>query len=505
MRTSKLFLGVFALTLIAVTPIGALAQTFGAVMTGAAEFPAGSGSPEGSGLAAITIAGTNVTFSIQVKGISTPTLAHIHKAAAGASGSVVIDFHAPTFTNGFATGTVTGAPSDVNDLLANPSNYYVNVHTVEFPAGALRGQLGPAPQPIASFVTALAGTGEAPAAGSPVGGGVALVTISGTTVNYTLIVQGLASTPTASHIHRGLLGSSGAVVVPFPGPFVNGISSGTTTITPALAAEILSNPSGFYVNAHTVEFPGGAVRGVLSAANSATTYFPTVVKATGLNGTAFVSDFRIVNPTATTANIVVDYFAAASSSTGPTSTMTVPVAAGAQAVYNDVLTALFGVSGLGSLRVTSDVPVVVSSRVLNDQRPVNGGTNGLLVPGVVLTDAPINGTLPFLSNASANDVAQKLGFRTNIGYFNPTANTVKAAFKAIKDDGTVLGSVSVTIAGYARVQQAVFDLISTVALADTAQADFYVTYTADGPLFVYATIGDNKTGDGIYESGANPR
>lgn len=503
MRTSRLLPGAFALTLLAVTPLGALAQTFGTAMTGAAEFPAGSGSPDGSGLAAITIKGTSVSFSILVKGITTPTLAHIHKAAAGASGQVVIDFLAPTFTNGRATGTVTASLSDVTDLLANPSLYYVNVHTVEFAAGALRGQLGPAPQPTASFVTALSGAGEAPAAGSADGGGVALVTISGTTVNYTLIVQGLASSPTAAHIHRGVLGSSGSVVVPLPGPFVAGVSSGTTTITPALAGEILSNPSGFYVNVHTVEFPGGAVRGVLNASSPATTYVPTVVKIGGQNGTNFVSDLRIVNPTATTANVVVDFFPASSSATGPTITMTTPVSAGNQAVYNDVLGGLFGTSGLGSLRVTSNVPVVITSRVLNDQRSVAGGTNGLLVPAAVLTDAPINGTLPLLSNASPSDISAKLGFRTNIGYFNPTANTVKATFKAIRNDGTVIASTaSFTIAGFARVQQGVFELIPA-APGDIAQGDFYVTYTTDGPLFVYGAVVDNKTGDGIYVSGAH--
>ncbi len=505
MRSSRLLSSVFALALLTAIPSGARAQTFGTMMTGAAEFPPGSGSPDGSGIAAVTIKGTSVTFSILVKGISTPTLAHIHKAAAGASGSVVIDFHAPMFTNGFATGTVTAALGDVTDLLANPSLYYVNVHTPEFPAGALRGQLGPAPQPTASFVTALSGSGEAPAAGSPDGGGVALVTISGTTVNYTLVVQGLASTPTAAHIHRGLLGSSGSVVVPFSTPFVSGVSSGTITITPALAGEILANPSGFYVNVHTVEFPGGAVRGVLNAANPATRYFPTVVKAVGLNGTAFVSDLRIVNTTATAADVVVDFFAASGSATGPTSSMTVPVAAGAQAVYNDVVGGLFGTAGVGSLRVTSDVPVVATSRVLNDQRPAGGGTNGLLVPPVVLTDAPINGTLPLLSNASSGDIAAGIGFRTNIGYFNPTANTVKASFKAIRNDGTIIGTVNVSVAGFARVQQAVFDLISSVPPAEIAQADFYVTYTTDGPLLVYAAVVDNKTGDGIYESGANAR
>ncbi len=171
---------------------------------------------------------------------------------------------------------------------------------------------------------------------------------------------------------------------------------------------------------------------------------------------------------------------------------------------NDVLGGLFHTSGLGSLRVTSNVPVVATSRVLNDQRSAGGGTNGLLVPGAVLTEAPINGTLPLLSNASPSDVAAKLGFRTNIGYFNPTANTVKATFKALGNDGTVIGTATVTVAGFSRVQQAAFDLIPAPP-GDLAETDFYVTYTTDGPLFVYAAVVDNKTGDGIYVSGANAR
>jgi CHRD domain len=356
-------------------------------------------------------------------------------------------------------------------------------------------------------VTALSGAGEAPAAGSVDGGGVALVTISGTTVNYTLIVQGLASTPTAAHIHRGLLGSSGSVVVPFPAAFVNGVSTGTTTITQTLANEILSNPAGFYVNAHTVEFPGGAVRGVLNAATPVTTYIPTIVKAGGLNSTSFVSDLRIVNTTGTTANVFIEFFASTTGSTGatgPASTVTVPVLAASQAVYNDALGGLFGANGLGSFRLTSNVPVVVTSRVLNDQRPVGAGTNGLLVPASVLTDAPINGTLALLSNSSPGGIAAKTGFRTNIGYFNPTSNTVKATFKALRNDGTLIGtSGPVTIAGFARVQQAVFDLIATTAPNDVFWDDFYVTYTTDGPLFVYSTVVDNKTGDGIYITGAH--
>jgi len=480
----------------------AFSQTFGTSLSGAAEAPPVA--VDGSGVATVTIKGTSVTFSIFVKGISTPTLAHIHKAVAGVSGAVVIDFLKPTFTNGFASGTVTGAADVVADLLANPSSYYVNVHTAENPSGALRGQLGPT-VPTQTFTTTLIGAGEAPGAGTAEGGGVAQVTISGTTVNYTIMIQGLASTPTAGHIHRGIAGVAGPVVIPFPLAFTNGVTSGTVTAAPALISEILSNPTGFYVNVHTAEFPGGAARGQLNPAAPATIFIPTVVKASGVNGANYVSDLRVVNTTSVPANITLDYFAASDGVSTPSATATMPMAAGAHAVVNDVLGTLFSTSGTGALRVTSDRPVIVTSRVLNDQRASGAGTTGLPVPGAATSDLPTNGTIPFLSNASAADIAAGKGFRTNIGYFNPTSATVKATFKARRNDGTVIGSNDVTIAGYARVQKPVFDLISSTAEADRTAADFYVTYSADGPLVVYAAVADDKTGDGIYFAGANPR
>jgi hypothetical protein len=399
---------------------------------------------------------------------------------------------------------VTGAADVVSDLLANPSSYYVNVHNADFPAGVLRGQLGSTPQPAATFVTTLSGSGEAPANGAPDGGGAAQVTINGTTVNYTLVVQGI-STPTAAHIHRGPAGLAGPVVVGFNPVFTGGVATGSVTTTPALAREILSNPAGFYINAHTTEFPGGAIRGQLNPAGPETIYIPTVVKGAGVNGAMYVSDLRIVNTTSIPANITVDYFMASPGLDGPTATMPVQVAAGAQTVIDDVLGTLFSASGTGALRLTSDRAVLVTSRVLNDQRPAGAGTTILLVPGVALRDLPINGTLPLLSNASAADVATGLGYRTNIGYFNPTAATVKVTFRARTNTGTVLGSNDYTIAGYARAQMPVFELISSVTANDSEQTDFYVTYSADGPLAVYAAVADNKTGDGLYTTGANPR
>jgi hypothetical protein len=62
---------------------------------------------------------------------------HIHPGVAGVNGSPVVDF------GGSLSGCVSGVdPALIGDIIANPSAYYFNVHTAEFPGGAVRGQLG---------------------------------------------------------------------------------------------------------------------------------------------------------------------------------------------------------------------------------------------------------------------------------------------------------------------------------------------------------------------------
>jgi len=53
---------------------------------------------------------------------------------------VVVPLKAPD-ANGTADGCQTADLSLIADILANLSGYYVNVHTKEHPAGAIRSQL----------------------------------------------------------------------------------------------------------------------------------------------------------------------------------------------------------------------------------------------------------------------------------------------------------------------------------------------------------------------------
>lgn len=69
--------------------------------------------------------------------IAAPTLAHIHKGAAGTSGPSIFTFPAP-LTSPLTLSTVLDA-SQLADLTANL--YYVNIHTAANPGGEIRGQL----------------------------------------------------------------------------------------------------------------------------------------------------------------------------------------------------------------------------------------------------------------------------------------------------------------------------------------------------------------------------
>jgi hypothetical protein len=68
--------------------------------------------------------------------------AHIHVGAAGDLGPVVQALELTGRERGLvATGTAT-TPALAEAILADPANYYVNVHTTVCPGGAIRGQLG---------------------------------------------------------------------------------------------------------------------------------------------------------------------------------------------------------------------------------------------------------------------------------------------------------------------------------------------------------------------------
>jgi len=136
--------------------------TFTAALRPSAEVPSITG-VESTGTGAVTITldvakdttgnvtGAMATFMVNLSGFPAGTpvnMAHIHQAATGQNGDVVVSTTlAPgdvTLSNGSGTFTRSGVavPPDVaNQILANPAGFYFNIHSTLNPGGAARGQL----------------------------------------------------------------------------------------------------------------------------------------------------------------------------------------------------------------------------------------------------------------------------------------------------------------------------------------------------------------------------
>jgi len=112
-----------------------------AKLTGSAEAP-GPGDLDGKGNAKITLKPDHqVCWEIKVKNITLPArAAHIHFGAAGVPGPVVVALSAPD-AKGKSSGCTTVTHELHMNLHMHPELYYVNVHNVDFPGGAVRGQL----------------------------------------------------------------------------------------------------------------------------------------------------------------------------------------------------------------------------------------------------------------------------------------------------------------------------------------------------------------------------
>lgn len=266
---------------------------FAARLVGANEVPVKGGpavgDKDGSAYAVIRVSGDQVSYAVRWRNTAAPTAFHIHQGRAGTNGDVKVGFFGealPGSAKAVAGGVKVGDSGLSAALKKNPGGFYANLHTGEFPGGAVRAQLFRLSHPVdlaailadgthAAFQSQADGAQEVPAdgkkVGDPDGRAQWLIGLDGANLRYAT-VWNRVSAPTNGHIHRGGKGKNGPVVVDLFAD-ANGLPesitgiAGTAPVKSDIAQGIKKNPMNWYANLHTTEFDGGAVRGQLHRAH----------------------------------------------------------------------------------------------------------------------------------------------------------------------------------------------------------------------------------------------
>ena len=117
----------------------------------------------------------------------------------------------------------------------------------------------PTPNPNVTFKASLNGASEStPNASTAIG--TSTLTFNTTTKIFTITVTHNVAAPTNGHIHKGAIGVSGSPVFPFDS-FTSPITYTSIALDESQEADL--NAGLYYVNIHSVAFPGGEIRGQL--------------------------------------------------------------------------------------------------------------------------------------------------------------------------------------------------------------------------------------------------
>jgi len=208
-----------------------------------------------------TATGADMSWRLEFSNLTGNAIAaHVHVAARGVAGPVRIPLCAPC-TSG-ATGT-SPVDATVLDAIQN-DRAYVNVHTPTNPAGEIRDQVSI----VATAKTTLRAALERPKPKGKLGRArgtfTATITRSGTSgvITWRLTFAKLSGRAIAAHIHSGVRGKAGPVIVPLCAPCRSG-AHGRATVDASVLTALEAGRT--YVNVHTPKNPAGEIRGQLGA------------------------------------------------------------------------------------------------------------------------------------------------------------------------------------------------------------------------------------------------
>lgn len=290
-----------------------LADAFAATLTGAQEVPQRPSGATGSGTVVIHPATRQMTATLTTTAIA-GTDAHIHQAPPGMNGPIVFPLTETSLGSGVWTTRATLTEAQYNAFRAG--DFYFNVHSTNFTAGEIRGQilsqqpgttttgtnantntitgpgtgttsvgtgLNPFIASTATFLAALRGSQEVPATASA-GQGAATLLVNPANRQIVAAVNTTGMAGNAAHIHEAPPGINGPIIVPLTESVTgSGIWIANAVLTEAQFNSLLAG--NLYFNVHSTAFPAGEIRGQILPQTISLESISGAVGRTGTTGT----------------------------------------------------------------------------------------------------------------------------------------------------------------------------------------------------------------------------
>jgi streptogramin lyase len=213
--------------------------------------------------------------------------------------------------------------------------------------------------------------------------------------------------------------------------------------------------------------------------------FPSAGTAVGVNGTSYVSDLFLSNPSSGPASVRVAF--SLLGSLGAPSVATVTLAAGESRVIPNVLETLFGVSaGQGALVLESDVPVASSLRVAAVKEEGDFATLALPIE--------TSGVVPAGGEAFVIGELQTATRRTNLLLFNRGAAGTVTITVYNGNGGQIGPRLQIPVGAHQAVR--VNSLLLQLGIGEERNGRIVLEASGGMILYAWAAQVDGPTGDG---------
>ncbi|NOZ78468.1 MAG: hypothetical protein GXP48_04665, partial [Acidobacteria bacterium] len=223
-------------------------------------------------------------------------------------------------------------------------------------------------------------------------------------------------------------------------------------------------------------------------------FLPSVGRGPGKAGSQWYTTMWVYNPNPSSVNITISFLERNQPNPHPlTYNDTIP--AGDVRKYDNAVYTLFGVEGFGAFRVTATGRVVVNARIFSQAQQGQAESVGQFMGAVPASFAiGATGQESQLLGVYQTSPEKESTYRYNYGFVETTGQPATVSVAAYAEDGTLLGTDTVTLGGYEARQYNVKDRLLTNPDVHNARIEVEVTAGA-GRIIAFGTGLANKSND----------